>query len=81
MDDFEEHRAHFQALINNGMVWKMEGSMGREAMNLIREGACVLGHESFRDYWGNLVGSRYDVVEGTMGSEEYAIERGYSVLS
>jgi len=71
----------FQSLIDSGMAWQMEGSLGREAMALIEEGACVLGRKGHRDYWGNYVPSRYEVEPGTKGSEEYARERGYIVCS
>jgi hypothetical protein len=30
-----------QNIIETGMVWHMEGSMGREAMDLLRVGACT----------------------------------------
>jgi hypothetical protein len=79
--DEEYDRCMFQALIDSGMVWRMEGSLGRDAMALIEEGACVLGHEGHRDYWGNYVPSRYEVEPGTKGSERYALERGYIVYS
>lgn len=71
----------FQGFIDNGSAWLMEGSIGRTAMELIEAGACVLGHEGHRDYWGNYVPSRYEVKPGTKGSEEYARERGYIVFS
>lgn len=62
----------YQHLINTGQVWRMEGSMGRTAMDLIESGHCVLGEQGHRDYWGNYVPSRYEVEPGTKGSVEYA---------
>jgi hypothetical protein len=61
-----------QDLIDSGFAWKMEGSVGREAMNAIKNGECVLGPEGCYDYWGNYVPSRHEVVPGTVGSLEYA---------
>ena len=61
-----------QGLIDSGMAWKLEGSVGRAAMDAIENGDCILGEESHRDYWGNHVPSRHEVVPGTLGSVEYA---------
>lgn len=61
-----------QALINNGMAWRLEGSVGRAAMQAIEDGVCVLGEVGHRDYWGNYIPSRYEVEAGTKGSVEYA---------
>lgn len=61
-----------QSLINSGMAWKLEGHIGRQAMAALENGDCILGEESHRDYWGNRVPSRYEVVPGTLGSVEYA---------
>lgn len=65
----------YQDLINSGMAWKLEGSVGRTAMSLIELGQCVLGEEGHRDYWGNYVPSRTEVKSGTKGSIEYAEAR------
>jgi hypothetical protein len=75
--DFENATDHetavkaMQRAINNGTVWHMQGSMGRAAMDMIRAGDCVLGTKAHRDYWGNIVPSRFDVKPGTVGSLEY----------
>ena len=61
-----------QQLIDSGMAWRLEGAVGRAAMDAIEAGHCVLGPEGHRDYWGNYVPSRYEVVPGTKGSVEYA---------
>jgi len=61
-----------QSLINSGIAWRMEGSVGRAAMDAIRNGDCVLGEKGFYDSFGNYVPSRYEVQPGTLGSVEYA---------
>ena len=66
----------YQALIDSGTAWRLEGYVGRTAMRLIEAGVCVLGEVGHRDFWGNYVPSRYEVEPGTMGSVEYATERG-----
>jgi len=60
-----------QSLINSGIVWRMEGSMGRAAMDAIHNGECLLGETGSIDYWGNIIPSRYEVMPGTPGSIEY----------
>lgn len=67
----EEYVAAMQDLINAGTVWRLEGSMGREAMAMIESGECVLGETGHHDYWGNYVPSRHEVKPGTKGSLEY----------
>lgn len=45
MDDTESFYmsvAHYQRLINSGMAWRLEGSIGRTAMDLIKAGYCLL---------------------------------------
>ena len=61
-----------QELIDSGAAWKLEGSVGRAAMEAIEAGVCILGEEGHYDYWGNYVPSRYEVKPGTKGSLEYA---------
>lgn len=68
-----------QTLIDNGMAWRLEGSVGRAAMNAIEIGACVLGEVGYRDYWGNYIPSRHEVTPGTLGSLEYAEALGWGV--
>lgn len=67
--------AALQQLINSGMAWKLEGSIGRAASAAIEAGVCVLGEVGHRDAYGNYVPSRYEVEAGTKGSPEYAAER------
>ena len=59
-----------QGKINNGLVWKLEGSYGRAAMSALEDGACMLPEESYMDYYGNTVPSRNQVRPGTTGSLE-----------
>ncbi len=61
-----------QDLINSGMAWRLEGHIGRQAMDALEAGVCVLGEVAREDYWGNRVPSRYEVVPGTLGSVAYA---------
>ena len=63
-----------QRLINTGMAWRLEGSIGRECMRAIEAGRAMLGTEAIRDYWGNVVPSRYDVKPETKGSFDYVVE-------
>ena len=81
-DDLETEDDDFlpdlQTLINTGMAWRLEGFIGRQAMDCIEAGQCVLGEVGYRDYWGNYVPSRYEVREGTKGSVDYAKERGWN---
>jgi len=69
--ELEEDRKFTQKMINSGQAWSMQGSYGRHAMDMIESGQCMLGKESHTDYYGNKVGSRYDVVKGTKGSEDF----------
>lgn len=61
-----------QALINSGQAWRLDGAVGRAAMDAIEAGVCVLGEEGRYDYYGNYVPSRHEVQPGTKGSIEYA---------
>lgn len=66
-----------QGLINSGMAWKLEGSVGRACMAAIEAGACILGPKGFNDAYGNYVPSRYEVKPGTKGSVVYKKSMGY----
>lgn len=72
---FDEQVEAYQAMIDSGSCWTMDGHTGRTAMQLIEEGHCILGESDHRDYWGNHVPSRTQVEPGTKGSIEYARER------
>ena len=63
-----------QRLINTGMAWQMEGSIGRMCMNAIIGGRAMCGTESKRDFYGNVIPSRYDVKAGTKGSFDYVVD-------
>ena len=63
-----------QRLINTGMAWRLEGSVSRACMRAIEAGRAMLGTEARRDYYGNAVPSRYDVVAGTKGSFDYVVD-------
>ena len=76
-DEQGEAVLDLQALINSGMAWRLEGSVGRAAMDAIEAGICVLGEVGHRDYWGNYIPSRHEVQSGTKGSIEYAEALGW----
>ena len=63
-----------QEMIDNGMAWKMEGSIGRHAMSLLKSGICMLPEKQTKDYYGNIVPARTDLEPGTKGTLENAIE-------
>jgi len=70
-----EEIEHFQALINTGQAWSLQGSYGRRATELIEAGLCTLGEVGHRDYWGNYIPSKYEVKPGTKGSKAYCEQR------
>lgn len=59
-----------QELIDNGLAWRLEGHVGRVAMDALRDGAAVLPPERSTDYWGSTVPSYLDVDDesGSPGS-------------
>ena len=63
-----------QTLINSGVVWHLEGHLGRSAMDALTVGDCMLPERSFHDYWGGIVPSRHDLKPGTKGTEELVEE-------
>jgi hypothetical protein len=68
-----------QDYIDTGMAWKMEGAIGRAAMDALKSGACMLPTSSRKNYYGTTVPSRYQVKAGTTGSYENSV-RFYSNL-
>lgn len=72
VDEYELY-ASIQRAINGGL-WSMQGSYGRAMMQAISDGWCLLGTESFNDYYGNRIPSRIEVKEGTKGSPEFVLE-------
>jgi hypothetical protein len=71
-ENAHEYYTSLQSRINDGSIWSFEGSAGRAAMDAIDAGYCVLGTKPARDYWGNRIPSRYDVLRGTKGSVAYS---------
>lgn len=71
----EAYYGSIQKAINSGYAWRFQGSYGRTMMDALEEGRCVLGKERARDYWGNAIPSRDDVLEGSKGSIEYVANR------
>lgn len=59
-----------QSQINSGLCWKLEGSVGRGAMDLLTSGACMLPLETRIDFYGNKVPSRDVLKAGTKGTFE-----------
>ena len=62
-----------QKLIDCGEVWKMEGSMGRNAMQLLELGACMLPEEDYQDFYGNMIPSRNRLKPGTKGTFDNSV--------
>lgn len=69
--DEETYYRGLQASINSGICWQMQGSFGRAAAAAIKAGICALGPERRRDYYGNVVPSRFDVADDEPGSAAY----------
>lgn len=61
----------FQRLIDDGSVWRMQGTYGRLAQQLIESGYCMLSEGRQQNYFGATVGSRFDVPAGDPGSREF----------
>jgi hypothetical protein len=62
----------YQTLVNNGQAWRLEGHVGRTAMDLLESRQIALGETGHTDYYGNYIPSRYEVQPGTKGAAEYA---------
>lgn len=69
----ENGLAEMQEMINTGLAFKMEGSVTRRAMELLRSGACMLPLTAVVDAYGNRVPSRKELVSGTLGTFENAV--------
>ena len=63
----------FQELIDSGQAWRLQGSYGRAAMEMLRSGKCMLGPISHRDAYGNYIPSRDEVQQGSPGSAEFVL--------
>lgn len=57
-----------QNMIDTGMVWHMEGAMGREAMHLLEIGACFLPNKPRRGAYGQSIPSRTMLKNGSAGT-------------
>jgi hypothetical protein len=57
-----------QEMINTGIAWKLEGSIGREAMAALESGACYLPTQTHKDYYGNVIPDRNLLEDGTKGT-------------
>ena len=66
--------SELQGWINSGVAWKMEGSVGRAAMDAITSGACMLPKQAHFDYYGNRIPSRDELKEGTKGTYQNAVK-------
>lgn len=66
-----------QRSINSGIVWQLEGSVGRGAKAAIDDGYVMLGRERVKvgGYLPGVVPGRHDVVPGTPGSYEWVVEQ------
>lgn len=63
-----------QDSIDSGMCWKMEGSVGRHAMELINSGACMLPKVIRYDAYGNRVPSRDMLKDGSKGTFKNSVK-------
>ena len=68
-----------QRLIDNGSVWHLEGTVGRQAMELLSSGACMLPKQSHKDAYGNYIPSRDEVRAGSTGSYKNAVKYWESI--
>jgi hypothetical protein len=71
--DEEEFYSAVQRAINCGLSWA-NGRGGRQAMDCITSGHCMLGQSGTRDGFGQPMPSRHDVQAGTKGSYEYVVK-------
>jgi hypothetical protein len=69
----EQGYDQWQHLIDTGMAWTMEGAIGREAMNLLEAGACMLPKKPYQDCYGNRIPSRDDLKAGTKGTFQNSV--------
>lgn len=69
----EQGFSEMQYLIDSGLAWRLEGAVGRSAMDMLMSGQCMLPMKSYTDYYGNKIPSRKEVKEGTTGSFANAV--------
>ena len=67
----EEVVEAYQSLIDSGQAWRLEGHVGRTAVELIDAGLCTLGETGHTDFYGNYVPSKHEVEPGTPGAPDY----------
>jgi len=70
----------FQFLTNQNIVWQIQGTHGSTAAALIDEGMIVFGEEPFRNGYGMVYPSRYELTEDEPGSLGYQKRRGYKLI-
>lgn len=70
LTEFQEEFGYteLQGLINSGLAWKLEGSIGRQAMEALESGACYLPTKTYRDHYGNIVPDRNLLEDGSKGT-------------
>jgi len=66
--------SEIQIIINSGLAWTLEGSMGRTAMSTLESGACMLPEVPRKDYYGSIVPARTNLKAGTKGTLELSQE-------
>lgn len=72
--DLLDQALAIQRQINSGLAWRLQGSFGRAAMDMIESGRCMVGLEAHRDYYGNMVPSRDMLQDGTKGTPGFVSE-------
>ena len=70
----ESGYGEMQQLINTGQAWSLEGHVGRQAMNALEMGACMLPLQRHVDYYGNMLPSRKDLKPGTKGTFKNCVQ-------
>jgi hypothetical protein len=74
--DGDTYYRSIQRAINEG-AWILQGSYGRDMMEAINDGYCLLGKKQFTDFYGHIIPSRFQVLSHTKGSMEFVeLERG-----
>lgn len=73
--DAQDYITAMQKAINDGTIWRLQGSAGRAAMAALESGVCMLGKRPTADYYGNRIPSRDMLVAGTKGTFDYVAER------
>lgn len=69
----EHGYSDMQGIINSGLVWHLEGAMGRYAMELLQCGACMLPKKAHIDFYGNRIPPRYELKEGSKGTFQNSV--------